>query len=40
MSDYIIFVSLALFWVYMKRQGRWAGFTGAVSGTYKIPAGN
>jgi len=37
MTDYIMFVSLALFWVYMKRQNRWAGFVGAISGDYKIP---
>lgn len=40
MSDYVIFVSIALFWVYMKRQNRWAGFTGALSGTYTIPSAN
>lgn len=37
MSDYIVFVSLALFWVYMKRQDRWVGFVGAATGKYRIP---
>ena len=36
MSDYIVFTSIALFWVYMKRQNRWEGFIGAISGKYKI----
>ena len=38
MSDYIVFVNMALFWVYMKRQNRWAGFIGALGGQYKIVA--
>ena len=37
MTDYIIFVSMALFFVYMKRENRWAGFTGAMSGKYRLP---
>ena len=35
-SDYIVFVNIALFWVYMKRQNRWEGFMGAIGGKYKI----
>lgn len=40
MSDYIMFVSIALFAVYMQRQNRWSGFAGAMSGKYKIPPGS
>lgn len=36
MRDYIMFVSIALFWVYMKRENRWAGFTGALAGKYRV----
>jgi hypothetical protein len=37
MSDAIVFVSIALFIVYMAREGRWGGFLGALDGSYKIP---
>lgn len=38
MSDYVIVVSLALFWVYMKRQNRWQTFIGALDGKYALPS--
>lgn len=38
MSDYIFFISLALFWVYMERQKRWSYFVGALEGKYALPS--
>lgn len=38
MSDYVIFVSLALFWVYQQRHGRWTVFLGALEGKYVLPS--
>lgn len=38
MRDYVMFVSLALFWVYEQRQNRWYGFIKALEGTYVLPS--
>lgn len=36
MRDAIVAVSMALFWVYMKRHGRWKGFLDALGGQYNL----
>ena len=36
MSSAIVFISMALFIVYMQRQNRWSGFLGAATGDYTV----
>lgn len=38
MNNWIIFVSMALFWVWEQRNGRWSQFLGTITGKYILPS--
>lgn len=37
MNNGIVFISMAIFWIWEQRNHRWEGVLGALSGKYAIP---